>query len=277
MENIARQGLILELQSAVPFFTVPVLTRSGAVQAAFSTRQGGVSNSPYQSLNLGLHTGDSPEQVIINRRRLGDALGIPLNDWVAAEQVHGDRVASVTADDQGKGSTDYLTAIRGTDALITNKAGVPLIAYFADCVPLMIWDPVQAAIGLVHAGWKGTLLGIGPKTLMEMGRAFGTNPTHCYVTIGPSIGPCCFEVGDEVIRMFSEKYPNLSGLVREEHQARGHLDLWSTNIRSLLATGILPGNITVSGLCTSCHRDMFFSYRSEGGVTGRQAAIIMLN
>ncbi|MHB1127856.1 MAG: peptidoglycan editing factor PgeF [Bacillota bacterium] len=277
MKNGVRWGLTLEQQSGMPYFSVPAFTCRNAPLVAFSTRLGGVSSPPYHSLNLALHTGDSPERVIANRRLLGEALGIPLDEWVGAEQVHGNRVALVTGEDKGKGSVDYLTAIGDTDALVTKTARVPLVAYFADCVPLILWDPVRGAIGLAHAGWKGTLHGIGPKTLEEMGRVFGTNPDHCLVAIGPSIGPCCYEIGDQVISLFKDKYNDRPGIILEYPQERRLLDLWKANTISLLAAGVQPDNITAAGLCTSCHRDMFFSYRSEGGVTGRQSAIVMLN
>lgn len=242
----------------------------------FSTRIGGVSKPPFDTLNLGLHVGDQQDDVIENRRRYCEALGLELADLTAGEQIHSDKVRVVTGKDRGCGAFSYDTAFPGTDGFVTNEPGVVLSSYYADCVPLFIFDPVQWVVGLAHGGWKGTVKRIGARTIETMADAFGTRAYDCLVGIGPSIGQCCYEVDERVILSLQAKFPEWERLVEAKENGRWDLDLWSTNRQVFLDAGVQPENIEVSHLCTSCRTDLFFSYRAENGKTGRMASIITL-
>lgn len=259
------------------YLTIPSFEATGLVTHGFSTRLGGVSSAPYDQLNLGLHVGDAPSLVVQNRQRICEALGINPRHLVAAQQVHGDRVEVVTAQERGRGAVDYQGALEATDALITKEKKVPLTTYFADCVPIFILDPVTPAIGLSHAGWKGTVMKIGAKTIKRMAEKFGTKAQECLIGIGPSIGPCCYEVDEGVVERLAANFLNWETFLKPTGEGRFLLDLWQANAQALMEVGVKKENITMSGYCTHCHRSLFFSYRAQKGKTGRMAAILMLN
>lgn len=247
-----------------------------SIKHAISTRLGGISQSPFVSLNLGLHTGDEAVAVNDNRRRFCQAAGINYKNAVTAEQTHSDNIAIVSRQDIGKGATSYETSIPNTDALITNIPDLPLMLFFADCVPVLIADPVRKVIGVSHAGWKGTVAKIGQKTILKMQEEYNTNPADCLVGIGPSIGPCCYEVDSPVIEKVKESFNSLEKLVIP-HQKAWHLDLWEANKLQMQEIGVKTKNIIISNICTSCNNELFFSYRAEHGKTGRIGAIISLS
>lgn len=260
----------------IVYYTVPSLEKTGLVTHAFTTRNGGVSREAYDSLNLSILTEDPLENVLENRRRLADVLGFSVGDIVGAWQVHKDNIFQVTSRDRGRGSVDPLTVIPDTDALITREKGLVLTAFFADCVPVIFLDPVNEAIGIAHAGWKGTAAKIGAKTVSAMTRAFGSEPDKLLAAIGPSIGACHYQVDEPVIKRFREEFPDdfrgfFSG---EEKGGHAWLDLWKANVQQLKKAGIPDNNISVSGLCTYCNQQELFSHRA--GSKGRQAALIML-
>lgn len=242
---------------------------------AVSTRLGGKSQAPFASLNLGLHTGDAAGSVRLNRKMFCQAAGIEPGKTVTAEQVHGAKVVRVKAADAGRGMEDYRDALAATDALITNTPGLALLLFFADCVPVLIVDPVNQAIGISHAGWKGTVAGIAQKTVSAMCDQFGTRPEVCLAGIGPSVGPCCYEVGDHVAKQVKEQFSCWRELLKPEGE-KWRLNLWLANQVQLTEIGVPAANIEISGVCTSCNTDLFFSYRAEHGHTGRIGAIISL-
>lgn len=256
------------------YFTVQSFDEQNGIVHGFSTRHGGASVSPYASLNLGFHTGDSPEAVRENLQRFCHALGIDPQCLVIGQQVHEDKIKVVTSRDAGDGSAKF--AISATDALITQDIDVALLAFFADCVPILIYDPVKRAIGVVHAGWRGTVLQIGAKTVKAMEREFGTNPADCLIGIGPSIGACCYEVDSTVIDIVKQTFPYWQDLLEEKDSKHANLDLWAANRQSLIDAGVEAEHISVSGMCTKCNQELLFSFRGEGGVTGRLAALIKL-
>lgn len=249
---------------------------TGLVSHGFSTRLGGVSPAPYQTLNLGLHTGDQAEKVVENRRRFCDVFQLDISKAVTAEQVHGDAITVVTEREHGRGILAYETAIPHTDALITNTPGIPLLLFYADCVPVYFLDPENRAIGIAHAGWKGTFAHIGAKTVAEMGRVYGTKPDNCLVAIGPSIGPCCYEVDRFVYELAITTFSYAEQLLSLTHPEKWRLDLWKANQLQLEEIGIPAENIKVAGICTSCNTNMYYSYRAENGVTGRMGALMAL-
>lgn len=246
-----------------------------AVKHGVSARFGGVSLQPFLSLNLALHTGDEDEKVIENRRRFCKSVGIEADHIVTAQQTHGDQVVLVTKEHLGQGAKKYSEATPQTDALITNVPGVPLMLFFADCVPVLIVDPVHKAIGIAHAGWKGTVAHIGQKTILAMQTHFGTNPQECLVGIAPSIGPCCYEVDDVVIKELQGQFSNWEQLVQPSGD-KWKLNLWQANRHQLEQIGVSPSNIVVSKVCTECNHELFFSYRAEDGSTGRIGAVMVL-
>lgn len=242
----------------------------------FSTRIGGVSHPPFASLNLAFHVGDDQAAVVENRRRYCAALNLRLEDLTAGEQVHGDKVRVVVGEDRGCGAFAYDTAFSGTDAFITNEPGVVLSSYYADCVPLFIYDPVRQVLGLAHGGWKGTVKRIGARAIETMSHSFGTKAGDCLVGIGPSVGQCCYEVDENVVTPLRNEFPEWEDFLQKKANGRWDLDLWATNRQVFLDAGVKAENIEVSGLCTACRTDLFFSYRAEHGETGRMASIMAL-
>ena len=244
------------------------------VTHAVSTRLGGVSKAPYDSLNLALHVGDEPTDVIANRRRFVQSLGFNLADIVTANQVHGDKVFRADENYGGCGCMNYADALPETDAMITNNRGLALMMCFADCVPIIFVDPVKRAIGLAHGGWKGTLKKIAAKTLLRMQDEFGTSPKDCLLGIGPAIGTCCYEVGDAVIDKYKAAFPEHEELLIER-AGKNYLDMRLANVLELQEVGVPRENIDVAGECTCCQKAWYYSYRAANQ-TGRIAALIAL-
>lgn len=247
------------------------------VTHGISTRFGGKSDGAFAGMNLAMHNGDNPEKVIANRKAYGDALTLSSDDFVTAKQVHGVNVLCVDRAYAGRGAFAYEDAIDDTDALITNIPGLPLMMFFADCVPVLIVDPVKKAIGISHAGWKGTVHKIAQKTIFAMQEKFGTVSRDCLVGIGPSIGSCCYEVGDEVAKQFATAFPaHKQQILLEQKSEKWKLDLWESNRIQLEEIGVEPKNIEIAAACTACNSQVFFSYRADHGKTGRIAATICL-
>ncbi|WP_438433428.1 peptidoglycan editing factor PgeF [Gorillibacterium sp. sgz500922] len=249
--------------------------------AGFTSRTGGESADPYASLNCGLHVGDSPEEVVANRERTAAALATRLEDWAYAEQVHGSRVARVTAADKGRGTRERDSEFPATDAFVTNEPGVMLALLYADCVPLYFFDPVTRSVGLAHAGWKGTAARIAAETIRAMEREFGASASDIQAAIGPSIGQCCYEVDEGVVARMREALGEAAEKEPERYfepaeGGKSRLDLQQVNRQIMIKAGILPASIEVTGLCTSCRTDLLFSHRKENGRTGRMQAWIGL-
>jgi len=238
----------------------PGLTRLAGLAHATAERSGGVSQGPYESLNLSFGVGDDPAAVLENRRRFAAALGVHLERAVVAEQVHGARVGVVRSADVGRGSTSQDSRIPGCDALVTDVRDAVLVVLSADCVPLVLFDPVAAAVGVAHAGWRGTLAGVAGATVGTMVSAYSCDPRNIHVGIGPSIGPNDYEIG-EVAEHF-RGLPYASDIL-SERDGHTYLDLWTANRRQLLAAGILAAHIEVAELSTYAHRARFFSHRRQ--------------
>lgn len=265
--------MIRQERSGVPFlqfdtFSKAALTSSVPLVHAVSTRLGGVSAGAFSSLNLGHTVGDRPDNVRTNHDRFYQALGIGAAQVVTAHQVHGHVVQPVGAFDSGR-------VVPATDALVTDESGVYLMLRFADCVPVLFYAPDVPAVGIAHAGWRGTVAGIAAETARAMQREYGCPPGEILVGIGPAIGPCCYQVGAEVIEAAESVASNLDGLISwPEGGARPHLDLAGLNAKLLHRAGVQ--HIEIANVCTACHTDTFYSHRAERGNTGRLAAIIGL-
>jgi YfiH family protein len=247
-----------------------------AVEAYFTTRNGGVSIGAYNSLNLALHVGDKKEDVLNNRVKLANSLGFDSRTFVAAEQVHGGNTYIVTEKDQGAGALDFQDSIPGVDALITAKKGIPLISFYADCVPLFFLDPVKRVVALAHAGWRGTVKKIARQTVLQMQEAFSSSPENIMVALGPSISRDYYEVNERVIEEFRRAFPWYKELLVYKGKEHYLLDLWQANILILEETGVGREKIFLSNLCTFGNPQLFYSYRREAGKTGRMASIIYL-
>ncbi|MDB5053596.1 MAG: multicopper polyphenol oxidase [Bacilli bacterium] len=254
-------------------------TKFPNLRAGFSSRLGGVSQKPFDSLNCGLHVADLNDDVVANRTRVAAAIDFPIDSWTYGNQVHGCHVKLVTSLDKGKGIDSLETAIQATDAFITQQAGICLGALFADCVPLYFYDPVHKAVGLAHAGWKGTVLRVAAATIAAMRQSFGSMPSDINATIGPSIGVCCFEVDEKVmdkVKSLDEVTTGYKPVFKKKENGKFMLNLQQLNQQIMIKAGISPSNIEVSELCTSCRTDLFFSHRKENGKTGRMVAWIGL-
>jgi YfiH family protein len=236
-------------------------------QAVF-TRQGGISPEPWASLNLGGTVGDDPQRVSENRRRLLAALGRDPGTVYDVWQVHGVEVALAQAP-RSPGSP-HLQA----DIILTDQPGLILMMRFADCVPIFLHDPIHRAIGIVHAGWLGTVRGAASAAVQAMQAQFGTDPANLVAGIGPSIGPDHYEVGNDVTMQVRQAFgTDAPGLISMQN-GRTHLNLWAANRLLLERAGVR--NVEIAGLCTVCHNDDWFSHRAEHGRTGRFGAVIAL-
>ena len=262
-----REGLV--------YFTIPSFDHTGLVRHCFTTRTGGVSSGRVKGLNLGFSRPDSRENVLENFKRLCRAVGIDSKSLVFSHQVHGTHIREVTGQDAGKGLWKD-SDIKASDGLITSSRGVTLTTFYADCVPLYFLDPVKRAVGLTHAGWKGTVAGIALETVKRMNEAFGTRPEDMLVGIGPSICRDCYEVDEPVVSRLKENMKYWRDVITPLGKGKYLLDLQSTNRMALQKAGIRDENITDSGLCTMCNGELFYSYRREGKNTGSLAALLQL-
>jgi YfiH family protein len=224
----------------------------------FTTRDGGVSAPPYDRLNLGGAVGDDPAHVAENWRLLQRATGLR---FARVRQVHGARV--VRADAPCEPAEE-------ADAVVSTAEGVAACVSVADCVPVLLADPDTGAVAAVHAGWRGTLARAAEEGVRALGRETGAPPGRLLAAVGPSIGPCCYEVSDDLAASFREAL----GAAVVRAGPRPTLDLWRANAGVLQAAGVRPDRIHVLGHCTSCERDRFFSHRRDAGRTGRQVAFI---
>lgn len=271
--------MLLHSANDIPFYIFPSLSGFSELVHAVSTRRGGVSQPPFAALNLTWASGDDAQAVEENHRRLCAALGVAREAVVSSRQVHSAEVRRVGAAHRGR-------FIPACDGLITDEHGVPLLLRFADCVPLLLHDPRRKAIGLAHAGWRGTVAGMAQATVRAMTEAFGTRPDDLVAALGPAIGPCCYEIGPEVVAEVEATFGPDNGLLKANPKSKAqsskpqesdgtlYFDLWAANAHQLRAAGV--ERIEIAGLCTACHRDEFFSYRAENGRTGHHGALLCL-
>lgn len=258
----------------IPLQISPGLTVAG-VAHGFTTRLGGVSEGIYASLNLGTNRGDRPERVRENYRRVCAALGVDMRRLVFSSQVHGDCVRCVTSGDEGKGldrQVDY-----DADALVTDVPGITLTVFGSDCLTILLCDPVRRVIGAVHAGWRGTALGIVERTVEKMTGLYGCQPDHLVAAIGPGISKCCFETGEDVPNAMTAALGAAAlPYISTDEKGKFKVDLKGLNALRLERCGVLTTNIDVSLDCTLCRPEKYWSHRYTKGERGSQAALICL-
>ena len=251
------------------------MAAAGGVVHGFSTRQGGVSQGIYASLNLGFLRGDERENVVENYRRFCTAIGADVDSLVLSNQVHSDVVRVCTSADRGKGFDrpgDY-----EADGLMTDVPGLGLVVFAADCLPVLLYDPVRQAVAAVHAGWRGTALGIVGRAVEQMGACYGSRPEDILAAIGPGISRCCFETHEDVPNAMTEALgAGALRFIEVLPNGKFHVDLKGLNALRLERAGVLGAHIAVSPDCTVCLSDKYWSHRVTRGERGSQAALIQL-
>ncbi len=255
-------------QAHLRYYSFASLQDHPITQAIFS-RQGGASPAPWASLNVGGTVGDLADRVKENRRLIYKSLGRSVDSAFEVWQVHGSTVA--VADEPRANFNDLPQA----DAVLTANPRVTLFMRFADCVPILLSDPVRKAIGIVHAGWQGTVRRTALSAVHAMQGHFGCRPEDIHAGIGPSIGPDHYEIGADVAAQVQQAFGTAADVVLSEKVGRTFFDLWEAN-RLLLSSGGVR-HIEVSGLCTGCHLEDWYSHRLENGKTGRFGALLALN
>ncbi len=274
--NFSCGNMHLNFVDAVSYLTFPSFEKYKNLRHCFSTRLGGVSSGIYKSMNLNFNKGDKRENIISNFKILANAIGVDDKTFVASAQTHGTNIRRVGVQHRGIGFYKDKD-IENIDGLITNEKNVTLVTYYADCVPLYFYDTKNHAIGLAHAGWRGTVNKIADKILGKMKDEFDSCTKNIVVGIGPSIGPCCFEVDFEV----AEKFYKLDDLnpnefINKSSNGKYLINLWEANKKILLKAGIEDKNIEIAKLCTSCNDGLLFSHRKTQGKRGGMAAILSM-
>lgn len=263
----------------VPLLKFRLLEQFPMLTHGITTRVGGVSQGMYGTLNVSYTRGDDQSAVDENFLRTAISLDASLSDFVLTDQTHTTNIRAVTRADCGKGiirERDY----KEIDGLITNEPGIVLSAFFADCVPLLLVDPVRHAIGLSHSGWRGTVARMGRETVRAMQENYGSRPQDLYAAIGPSICQSCYEVSEDVAERFCDEFPQQANTLCEPVPGvigKFQLDLWKANEIVLKEAGILQEHLAVTNLCTCCNPRLLFSHRASNGRRGNFGAFMKLN
>lgn len=268
-------NIVEQTKNGVTFFSSDGMDAAGGAAHGFSTRLGGVSEGMWASLNLGASRGDDPDHVRENYRRFFTAIGGSAGKLAMTNQVHGGTVRCVTtadlhADPCGKVSYE-------ADGLMTDLPGVALVIYSADCIPILFYDPVRRVIAAVHAGWRGTAAGIATAAVERMADVFGCNPADILAAVGPGIGPDCFETHEDVPNAMTAALSTaVLRHIKIKENGKFSVDLKAINAMRLEQAGLDPDHIAVSGICTACDPDRFWSHRKQGTSRGSMAAAIQL-
>ena len=257
-------------KKAAAFFTSKQLQETNLVKHCFTSRIGGVSPVPFNTLNMGTRRADKRENILENYRRVCRAIDVDHNALIIANYVHGTNVVEVVQKDAGKGI--HREELDECDGLVTNEVNLPIVTLHADCIPIFYMDPIRRAIGVCHSGWRGVYGKASVSMLKKMKSCFGTGPSECLISLGPSIQACCFEVDKPEADMFRADYP---AFVFEKGEGKYNVDLPACVNKQLLQAGAKQENISISRRCTSCDTAHLFSARAEEQ-TGAMAAIIAL-
>ncbi len=254
----------------LPFYRVQAFEAYPTLTHAIFTRQGGLSRAPFETLNLSVSVGDDPVIVRKNFERACAEVSITPEQTVSCPLIHSADVLTITA-------ANRQPVMGQADGLITAEPDIYLFMRFGDCTPLILSDPVRRAVGLAHAGWRGTMKNAAGATVRAMVKNLGCEPKNILSVIGPAIGPCCYEVGPEVINAAEAAFSNPKSLFTYPNGPthKAHFNLWAANQQQLAAAGVKQ--IIASGLCTACRTDQFFSNRAEKGRTGRFGVVVGFN
>ena len=250
----------------------------------FSTRLGGVSKGKWESMNPSFSRGDDENDALENIKRIAAALNMPFENMVFSKQTHTTNIRIVSEDDKGKGiikERDYTDI----DGLMTHRSQIPLVTFYADCVPLFLVDPIHKVIASSHSGWRGTVNKMGFVTVSKMQEEYGTNPKDIIAVIGPSICKKCYEISEDVALAFQSAFNSSvwDEILVDQYMApdgktvKYKLDLWKANSIVLENAGIPKNQIHISGLCTHCHSDFLWSHRTTGNDRGTLAGYMMIN
>lgn len=267
-------GHTLAKHGGISFCSLPLLASAGC-DHGFTLRHGGVSPAPLCSLNLGHNRPDDPKNVEENYRRFARSAGFSLSSAAIVSYCHGEGIEVATRNERGWGFPGA-PRFPECDGFVSNDPEVTLITLHADCMPVFLFDPVQKAGALVHAGWKGASLRIGKKAVLRMVAEFGCKSVDILAGIGPSICQSCFEVDEDVFSVFEKAFPDVKCSVFDETRQKYLIDLWKVMAAQLAEAGIVPEHIQISGQCTCC-RNEYFSYRRDKklfGGTGAMAAYL---
>lgn len=260
----------------IPLLRFPLLDETGIVENAFTTREGGVSEGIFESLNLSFTRGDDPDAVKENYRRIAAAFGKEVSDIVCSDQTHTTNVRRV---DRTYGGCGVIKdrPYTDVDGLVTDEPGLILATFYADCVPLYFVDSVHKAIGLSHSGWRGTVERMGQATLDKMKAEFGTDPADVYAAIGPSICQDCYEVSEDVADAFAEAFAgHEEEILIDKGNGKYQLDLWKANEIVMMDAGVKREHLAVTNICTCCNERLLFSHRASKGKRGNLGAFLML-
>lgn len=259
---------MIELSQTPLTYTFALFANRNDVKTFVTTRIGGESSEHLATCNIGLSEFEPALTTISNRLKVCSALSLDFEKMTFQNQVHSDTISVVDSNNAGAGNRIKAHSIPHSDALITDTKGVTLFAQAADCVPIVLFDTEKKVAAAIHAGWRGTVKKIAQKAAKKMISDYGCKPDNIIAGIGPSIGHCCYEVGDEVVDAVTSNFPNFTNLLIP-YNKRYHLDLWRTNEEQLKEVGIPAQNIEVANLCTKCNPHIFFSSRYDNGKTGR--------
>jgi len=259
-------------KNSIPYLQSSGLAACDFLAHAFCTREGGVSEDDYQSLNMSFREGDEEFHVLQNWNKLAGAFGIPMENFLVLNQVHRDGILVIPP------RGEYFTSREGLDydAIVTDRVHLAICIKTADCAPIFVVDPENKVIAAVHAGWRGTAASISAKVVRLMQNQYGSRPSALLAAIGPSIGRCCYEIEEAAADSFRRQKHAGDFLSQGARRGRWMLDLVEVNRRQVLDCGIPEANIETAGLCTVCRQDIFFSHRGSGGVTGRQINFMMI-
>ena len=259
----------------IKFVSFQTFDKGGSVLHGTTSRVGGVSPPPYNELNLGVFSDDKKENVNKNIEIFTQELDIDRKRFIFSRQIHKDQITAVYKEHLDRNRAEDFF-IDQNDALVTNVKGIMLAVFSADCPSVSVFDPVRNAIGIAHAGWKGTVLKIAIQMLHKMKLEYGTRPVDCLAAIGPSIKQCCYEISENVVIHIRSVIPYWQDFTEyDSEKKKWKLSLQDANFRQLISAGVKESSIVWSKYCTCCDTDDFFSFRKEG-ITGRQVAFIML-
>lgn len=268
-------NIVEESRGGVPFLLTDGIRDAGGAAHGFSTRQGGVSQGMWSCLNLGVSRGDNPDHVRENYRRFFAAIGADGKKLAMTNQVHQGKVRVVTSADWKQ--DPYERVDYEADGLMTDTPGVVLLIFSADCIPILLYDPVRRVVAAAHAGWRGTAAGIAAAAVERMKEVYDCRPEDILAAIGPGIGPCCFETHEDVPNAMMAAVSSAAlPYVKTMEGGKFSLDLKGINARLLTRAGVAEEHIAVSGDCTACMGEKYWSHRRMGTNRGSMAAAIQL-